>query len=228
MGFGAASLQSMRSGWGLPTDDECRIAKPYGGIGQDSNDDGKVAHKALPAGGDSGFNGLLGEDRSEDGHYAQLEVQGFYWTASESGPDRAFSTTLTGAGKLCIARLKVKSNGLFRPVRLRLKAAFARERLASRGCADTPGTAAAIYEPNRDICGWIRVSIAWFWAEGARERPELVKGGAVYFAPPMTSAGGRVPRAFTRASAEPRPGMIPCSILLSWALDGRQSPVSSD
>jgi hypothetical protein len=102
MGFGAASLQSMRGGWRLPTDDECRIAKPYGGIGQDSNDDGKVAHKALPAGGDSGFNGLLGEDRSEDGHYAQLEVQGFYWTASESGPDRAFSTTLTGAGKLCI------------------------------------------------------------------------------------------------------------------------------
>ena len=75
----------MGDGWRLPTDDEWRqMSKHYGGVSEDSDDRGKAAYKALLAGGDSGFNALLGGGRSEDGQYARLEAHGFYWTASES------------------------------------------------------------------------------------------------------------------------------------------------
>jgi uncharacterized protein (TIGR02145 family) len=79
--------QSLGDGWRLPTDDEWRqMAKHYGGVSEDSDDRGKAAYKALLAGGNSGFNALLGGGRSDDGQYARLEAHGFYWTASESDP----------------------------------------------------------------------------------------------------------------------------------------------
>jgi uncharacterized protein (TIGR02145 family) len=79
--------QSLGDGWRLPTDNEWRqMAKHYGGVGDDSDDGGKAAYKALVSGGDSGFNALLGGGRDSDGHYARLEAHGFYWTASESDP----------------------------------------------------------------------------------------------------------------------------------------------
>jgi uncharacterized protein (TIGR02145 family) len=79
--------QSLGDGWRLPTDDEWRqMAKDYGGVSEDSDDRGKAAYKALLAGGNSGFNALLGGGRSDDGQYARLEAHGFYWTASESDP----------------------------------------------------------------------------------------------------------------------------------------------
>jgi uncharacterized protein (TIGR02145 family) len=77
--------QSLGDGWRLPADDEWRqLAKHYGGIGEDTDDGGKAAYKALLSGGSSGFNALLGGGRAEDGQYARLEAHGFYWTASES------------------------------------------------------------------------------------------------------------------------------------------------
>lgn len=77
--------QSLGSGWRLPTDDEWRqLTAHYGGVSQDSDDKGKAAYKALLAGGSSGFNAVLGGDRSEDGQYARLEAHGFYWTVSEA------------------------------------------------------------------------------------------------------------------------------------------------
>jgi len=77
--------QSLGDGWRLPTDGEWRqMAKHYGGVSEDSDDKGKVAYKALLAGGSSGFGALLGGGRSDDGQYARLEAHGFYWTASES------------------------------------------------------------------------------------------------------------------------------------------------
>ena len=79
--------QSLGDGWRLPTDDEWRqMAKQYGGVSEDSDDKGKVAYKALLAGGSSGFGALLAGGRSDDGQYARLEAHGFYWTASESDP----------------------------------------------------------------------------------------------------------------------------------------------
>ena len=59
------------------------MAKHYGGVSQDSDDKGKSAYKALLAGGDSGFNAVLGGGRSDDGQYVRLEAHGFYWTATE-------------------------------------------------------------------------------------------------------------------------------------------------
>jgi uncharacterized protein (TIGR02145 family) len=71
----------------LPTDDEWRqMAKHHGGIGNDSPEKGKAAYTALLSGGTSGFNAVLGGNRSVDGKYERLEEHGFYWTASENDP----------------------------------------------------------------------------------------------------------------------------------------------
>jgi uncharacterized protein (TIGR02145 family) len=76
--------QSLGAGWRLPTDDEWRqMAKHYGGVGNDSPDNGKAAYTAL-SGGTSGFNAVLGGNRSVAGQYERLEAHGFYWTVSEN------------------------------------------------------------------------------------------------------------------------------------------------
>ena len=81
--------QSIGDGWRLPTDDEWRhMAKRYGGVSDDSADKGKTAFTALLSGGTSGFNAVLGGNRS-DGKYARLEAHGFYWTASDNDPRTA-------------------------------------------------------------------------------------------------------------------------------------------
>ena len=57
--------QSLGDGWRLPTDDEWRqMAKHYGGVRDDSPDKGKAAFTALLSGGTSGFNAVLGGNRS--------------------------------------------------------------------------------------------------------------------------------------------------------------------
>jgi len=74
--------QLLGAGWRLPTDGEWRrMTKRYGGVSDESADKGQAAFKALLTGGASGFNAVLGGNRS-DGHYERLEAHGFYWTAS--------------------------------------------------------------------------------------------------------------------------------------------------
>jgi uncharacterized protein (TIGR02145 family) len=80
---------SLGEGWRLPTDNEWRqMAKYYGGVSADSADKGSAAFAALMTGGASGFNAVLGGNRS-DGKYARLEAHGFYWTASDNDSDSA-------------------------------------------------------------------------------------------------------------------------------------------
>ncbi len=82
--------QSLGDGWRLPTDAEWRqLAKHYGGVGDDSAGSGRAAYTALAIGGMSGFNAVLGGNRSLDGQYARSEAHGFYWTASENDPASA-------------------------------------------------------------------------------------------------------------------------------------------
>jgi uncharacterized protein (TIGR02145 family) len=82
--------QSLGDGWRLPASDEwLQMAKHYGGIGGDSVDKGRAAFTALMIGGSSGFNAVLGGNRSVDGKYERLQAHGFYWTASESNPGSA-------------------------------------------------------------------------------------------------------------------------------------------
>jgi len=76
--------RSLGTGWRLPTDDEWRrMAKQYGGIDDESADSGRMAYRALLAGGSSGFNAVLGGGRDER-QFARLGAHGFYWTASEN------------------------------------------------------------------------------------------------------------------------------------------------
>jgi uncharacterized protein (TIGR02145 family) len=84
--------RALGQGWRLPTNDEWqKMAKHYGGVRGDSDDDGKSAYKALTAGGISGFNVQFGGNRhSDDGQYGRLEAHGFYWTASETDATNAW------------------------------------------------------------------------------------------------------------------------------------------
>lgn len=76
---------SLGDGWRLPTDGEWRqMAKRYGGVREDSTDTGHAAYTTLLASGSSGFNALLGGNRTDDGHYERLQAHGFYWTATET------------------------------------------------------------------------------------------------------------------------------------------------
>jgi hypothetical protein len=75
-----------------------------------------VAYKALLAGGNSGFNALLGGDRSDDGRYARLEAHGFYWTASTSDPASGWFYNFGRGNKLCIVKAVARSRELFRSV----------------------------------------------------------------------------------------------------------------
>jgi uncharacterized protein (TIGR02145 family) len=83
--------RALGDGWRLPTNDEWRqMAKHFGGVRDDSDDAGKSAFTALLVGGNSGFNALLGGNRSLNGQYERLEAHGFYWTASESDAANAW------------------------------------------------------------------------------------------------------------------------------------------
>jgi uncharacterized protein (TIGR02145 family) len=81
--------QTLGGGWRLPTDDEWRqMAKRYGGVSADSADKGKAAFAALRSGGTSGFDAVLGGNRT-DGKYERVEAHGFYWTSSDNDPRTA-------------------------------------------------------------------------------------------------------------------------------------------
>ncbi len=86
------ACRALNGGWRLPTNEEWRqLANAYGGIRQESADLGKAAYMALITGGRSGFNAVYGGGRTDkSGEYLRLEAHGFYWSATESGPDRAW------------------------------------------------------------------------------------------------------------------------------------------
>ena len=75
----------------LPTNEEWQaLAKPYGGVFDDSNDNGKLAYVKLIEGGSSEFNALLGGNREANGDYQRLGAHGFYWTATEQDSTEAW------------------------------------------------------------------------------------------------------------------------------------------
>ena len=84
--------QSLGEGWRLPTNDEWReLATRYGGLREESKDEGRAAYTALISGGSSGFNAVFGGSRiAGEKPFDRLEAHGFYWTASETGATTAW------------------------------------------------------------------------------------------------------------------------------------------
>jgi len=89
-------------GWRLPTNEEWqKMAKWYGGVRGDSDDDGKAAYQALINGGNAAFNAIYGGSRdSADGSYARVDAHGFYWTATESDVANAWFYNFGKNGKI--------------------------------------------------------------------------------------------------------------------------------
>ena len=88
--------------WRLPTNEEWqKMAKWYGGVRGDSDDDGKAAYHALINGGNAAFNAVYGGSRdSADGSYARVDAHGFYWTATESDVANAWFYNFGKNGKI--------------------------------------------------------------------------------------------------------------------------------
>ena len=86
------ACRSLANGWRLPTNEEWHaLGKQYGGIREETADLGKAAYVALIDGGASGFNAVFGGGRTDKrGEYQRGDAHGFYWTASETGPDTAW------------------------------------------------------------------------------------------------------------------------------------------
>jgi len=86
------ACRALGGGWRLPTNQEWRqLANHYGGLRQESADLGKAAYTALIRGGSSGFDAVYGGGRTDKSHeYQRIGDHGFYWSATESGPDRAW------------------------------------------------------------------------------------------------------------------------------------------
>jgi uncharacterized protein (TIGR02145 family) len=99
------ACSSLGEGWRLPTNEDWRqMAKPFGGVRDDSDDGGKAAYAALLPGGRSGFDAEFGGGRAPSGgEYARLEAHGFYWTATESDSSHAWFYNL-GKGALILNR----------------------------------------------------------------------------------------------------------------------------
>lgn len=85
------ACKKIGNNWRLPTNEEwLALATAYGGIQENSIDNGKLAYLNLVNGGTSGFNALLGGNREANGTYNRLEAHGFYWTATEYNREQAW------------------------------------------------------------------------------------------------------------------------------------------
>lgn len=92
------------NGWLLPTNEQWRqMVEHYGGVGGDSDSDGKAAYYALVNGGNAGFNALLGGGRDADGSFRRIDAHGFYWTASPQDAGSAWFYNF-GKGSLALYR----------------------------------------------------------------------------------------------------------------------------
>lgn len=73
------------AGWHLPTKEEWEIL--YNFLGGDN----EKVFNAIKLGGSSGFNALLGGNRSTFGEFYNIEVSSYFWSATESGESQAWA-----------------------------------------------------------------------------------------------------------------------------------------
>jgi hypothetical protein len=79
--------------------------------------EGQSAYTALLSGGTSGFNAVLGANRSIDGQYDRLEAHETYWTVSENDPITAPHYNFGKGSQALYLGSRARSRGSFRPVR---------------------------------------------------------------------------------------------------------------
>jgi uncharacterized protein (TIGR02145 family) len=96
------ACNKLGNGWRLPTDKEWQhMAEPFGGIHNDSGNDGKKTYTALIPGGIANFNVAFGGRRDANaGPYARKDAHGFYWTSTEIDPHTAWFYNLGTNGQM--------------------------------------------------------------------------------------------------------------------------------
>jgi uncharacterized protein (TIGR02145 family) len=107
-----AGCELLGSSWRLPTNDEwAKMAKHYGGVYQDTLQNGKIAYDNLIDGGGSKFNALHGGGLDSDGEYRRIDAHGFYWTATEIDSTNAWFYNFGKTGKMLNRHSGEKSSG---------------------------------------------------------------------------------------------------------------------
>jgi len=71
-----------------------------------------VAGYELKENGTTGFEALLGGERSDDGNYADINIKGYFWTASQVNNTQATYRYLTGGNAGFLQSNALKTNGM--------------------------------------------------------------------------------------------------------------------
>lgn len=112
------ACSELGAGWRLPTDQEwLELIQQYGGY-YDWHSDRTIgsprdAYRQLMTGGSSGFNAQLGGFLMNDGTAYDIDINGNYWTSSDSTGTRAWNINFNAEGNGGVTRVVNRKNWAF-------------------------------------------------------------------------------------------------------------------